>query len=77
MENTGQRLTREGIGCWHPVFPARSDDVSMMTSVAMKFLEFTVANPPPQPILTVFKQQYEQGAFLGNHKVASEVPGDL
>ncbi len=59
------------------MFPARSDDVSMMACVAVKFLESTVANPPLQPTLTIFEQQYEQGAFLGINKITSEVPGDL
>lgn len=32
-------LPREGIGCWHPLFPARVDDVWMMSSACIKLIE--------------------------------------
>ncbi|WP_439554705.1 ThiF family adenylyltransferase [Dyadobacter sp.] len=32
-------LPREGIGCWHPLFPARVDDVWMMSTAAIKLIE--------------------------------------
>lgn len=60
-----QELPREGIGCWHPVFPARFDDITMMATHAVKCLEAGVATPQEQPTLTVFKQQYEDGILVG------------
>ncbi|HSH80373.1 MAG TPA: ThiF family adenylyltransferase [Herpetosiphonaceae bacterium] len=60
-----QELPREGVGCWHPVFPARFDDITMMAAQAVKCLEASVAAPPEQPALTVFKQHYEDGMFVG------------
>jgi hypothetical protein len=75
-EYADQRLPREGIGCWHPIFPARIDDVAMMATVALKYLESTVANPPALPALTVFEQQYEREQFVGVREVASEVPSE-
>ncbi|MCY1040636.1 ThiF family adenylyltransferase [Corallococcus sp. bb12-1] len=31
-------LPREGIGCWHPVFPARADDVMLAAAITVKAL---------------------------------------
>lgn len=67
-----EQLPREGIACWHPVFPARFDDVAMMASAAMKYLESLMARPPLVSTLTVFEQQYEQDTFVGVRKVATE-----
>ncbi len=69
-----QELPREGIGCWHPVFPARADDVWMMASLATKQLERVAASPLPKPELTVFEQHMdEDGLFSGVRRVAVEV----
>jgi hypothetical protein len=43
-ENEAKRLAdmelpREGLGCFHPVFPARWDDVMLLASCAFKFIE--------------------------------------
>lgn len=35
----------EGIGCWHPVFPARADDVQLWAAVATKFICRVVSAP--------------------------------
>jgi len=75
-EYADQALPREGIGCWHPIFPARIDDVTLMASISLKYLESTVVNPPALPTLTVFGQQYERELFVGVREVASEVPGE-
>jgi hypothetical protein len=69
QEYEGQQLPREGIGCWHPVFPARIDDVWMMASIAVKHIESSSAAPPEKPKLAVFEQLYENGIFVGVHKV--------
>ncbi|MDP9310778.1 MAG: ThiF family adenylyltransferase [Chloroflexota bacterium] len=60
-----QELPREGVGCWHPVFPARFDDIAMMAGHAVKWLEEREALPPAQPSLTVYRQQHEAGLFVG------------
>lgn len=41
-ENDGRQLPREGIGCWHPVFPARVDDVWSLAAVAIRLIEEVV-----------------------------------
>lgn len=72
QEYEGQQLPRAGIGCWHPVFPARVDDVWMMASVAVKHLETLIVSPPRKPHLAVFEQVYENGNFCGVHCVCSQ-----
>ncbi|MBD2212923.1 ThiF family adenylyltransferase [Nostoc linckia FACHB-104] len=68
-EYEGQQLPREGIGCWHPVFPARIDDVWMMASIAVKHIESSSASLPEKPHLSVFEQLYKNGTFVGVHQV--------
>lgn len=58
-------LPREGAGCWHPVFPARIDDVWMMATAAVKILESATGSRLHDPLLTVFERYEEEGAFGG------------
>ncbi|HHI2555175.1 TPA: ThiF family adenylyltransferase [Klebsiella aerogenes] len=44
----------EGIGCWHPVFPARTDDVQLWAAVGTKFICRVVS--APGRIYEYFKQ---------------------
>ena len=62
-------LPREGVGCWHPVFPARIDSVWMMAATAVKLLEEASATPPSKPQLIVFEQQEEGGSHGGIRRV--------
>lgn len=59
----GAELPREGAGCWHPLFPARIDDVWPMVAAAIKVLESAVSEPPTEPKLSVFERLEEGGAF--------------
>ena len=62
-------LPREGVGCWHPVFPARIDDVWLFVATAMKEIE-RVVRDNPEPALTVFEQTAdEDGSFTGIRRV--------
>jgi hypothetical protein len=58
-------LPREGAGCWHPVFPARIDDVWMMATAAVKVLESAADSRPHGPYLTVFERYDDGGTFSG------------
>jgi len=58
-------LPREGIGCWHPVFPARIDDVSLLASVAIKNIEPLLLMPPEKPVFMVFEQKIKEDIFSG------------
>ncbi|QSX23903.1 ThiF family adenylyltransferase [Priestia megaterium] len=55
---------REGLGCWHPLFPARVDDVWMMAAAAVKKLE-RVYQEPNVSVLSVYEQQIIDGTFEG------------
>ncbi|WP_009631119.1 ThiF family adenylyltransferase [Synechocystis sp. PCC 7509] len=73
QEYDDQELPREGIGCWHPVFPARADDIWMMASTAVKHIESLLKSPIKSPDLAVFEQVYENSSFVGIHQVYTEV----
>ena len=64
-ENSGTELPWEGIGCWHPLFPARVDDIWMMASAAIKTMEANLESPAGEPVLSVIEQVIEDGRFTG------------
>ena len=64
-ENSGIELPWEGIGCWHPLFPARIDDVWMMASAAIKTIEGSLESLAEEPVLSVIEQTLEDGRFTG------------
>jgi molybdopterin/thiamine biosynthesis adenylyltransferase len=66
-------LPREGAGCWHPVFPARIDDVWLMAAAAVKELESAITTPSPEPRLIVF-ERYEEGGLFGGVRYADILP---
>jgi len=63
-EQPGEEFPREGVGCWHPVFPARVDDIWMLASIAVKNIETATIVPMERPQLAVFEQHYEQNEFV-------------
>jgi hypothetical protein len=69
VENEGQELPREGVGCWNPVFPARAEDVWMMAAIAVKDLEHSVVSGLSEPSLRVYEQTYRDGNFTGVQQV--------
>ena len=72
-ENADKKLPREGIGCWHPVFWARADDIWLMASAAVKYLERSALSSLVEPQLVVFEQDTDaNGDFSGVHKVSIE-----
>ncbi len=58
-----------GVGCWHPVFPARADDMWLMASVASKALVDTIEQRTEYNQLMVFEQQIENYQFIGVKRV--------
>ena len=64
-ENSGTELPWEGIGCWHPLFPARVDDIWMMASAAIKIIEANLESLAGEPVLSVIEQINEDGRFAG------------
>ncbi len=64
-EYEGAKLPRDGIGCWHPTFPARVDDIDLHCAMAIKMLVADVLNPPASPILRVLEQTEANGLPTG------------
>lgn len=50
-------LPRDGIGCWHPTFPARSDDVWMAASIAVKNIEKYICEGQTKLVSLIYAQQ--------------------
>jgi hypothetical protein len=67
-ERGNEELPREGIGCFHPVFPASAVDIHLMVATALKptasRTTFTA-----DPSFQVFEQIIEDGEYLGVRKV--------
>lgn len=68
-EYGGEHLPREGVGCWHPVFPARADDLWAMASIASKQIEEIMADEHSHSGLRVFQQVSEGDQFQGLRRV--------
>ena len=48
-------LPQEDIGCWHPIFPARSDDIWFLSSLAVKEIEDLLRASPNHAELRFIK----------------------
>jgi hypothetical protein len=68
----GVELPRGSIGCWHPVFPARIDDIWMLAAVVLKQLEDAIGPEQTAEGLIVFEQNYEDGRFAGIRRAELE-----
>jgi len=69
-ENKGFKLPREGIGCWSPVFPARSDDIWLMSSIATKCIDVWASISPHSPCMRIYEQELIDGLPFGVKLVA-------
>lgn len=63
---------RDGIGCWSPIFPARIDDVWMMSSIVIKNVEKFINTPSTDSILMVYEQKWNEDNFCGIELVSQE-----
>lgn len=61
----GPEFPREGIGCWHPVFPARADDIWLLAAVAVKALVPFLEQDIPEILFKVYEQVEDGGDFSG------------
>jgi hypothetical protein len=73
QEFSGQAYPWAGIGCWHPVFPARADDIWLLTSLALKSIESTLKIPSLRTQLAVFETESDDSGFIGVRLVAREL----
>ncbi len=55
----------EGIGCWHPLFPSRLDDIEMLSSAAIKVIESSLSTGLSQSFSIVEKQYDVRHSFSG------------
>lgn len=67
-ERGNEELPREGIGCWHPVFPASAVDVHLMVAIALKAIA-TDFGSAPNPNFQVFEQVVKDSAVVGVQRV--------
>jgi molybdopterin/thiamine biosynthesis adenylyltransferase len=67
-------LPREGIGCWHPVFPARSDDIWLLAATAVKHMENVLRDREKYntPSLIIYNQISESDSFTGITRIGYE-----
>jgi hypothetical protein len=66
VEEQGETpLPREGVGCWHPVFPARADDVWLAAALVTKDLESWAGSGFLDRGLVVYEQDFGGGTFSG------------
>ena len=58
-------MPRNGIGCWHPTFPARSDDVWLAAATAVKAIENYIITESEKTLSIVYEQKGNNGLFEG------------
>jgi len=62
----GEVRPMEGVGCWHPVFPARVDEIWLMASAAVGLLNDEWPVPDGAAALHVFERSTDpRGRFAG------------
>lgn len=69
QEYKNMKLPWAGVGCWHPVFPARCDDVWLLASVSVKYLDSIFEADLIHDSLAVFEQIYHDNKFRGVQQV--------
>ncbi|ALS78774.1 hypothetical protein AUO94_08945 [Planococcus kocurii] len=65
-------LPREGLGCWHPLFPARADDVWILAATAIKKFE-SIYGERESSTFSVYEQENSDGNFKGINLIHNEV----
>lgn len=60
-----EELPRDGIGCWHPVFPARADDMWGAASATVKALELFISQSTSNSLYMVYESNIVNGMFYG------------
>lgn len=60
-----RELPRDGIGCWHPLFPARSDDMWLAACNTVKALEAFVDGAAEKEMSIIYEAQDTGKLFAG------------
>lgn len=58
-------LPRNGIGCWHPTFPGRSDDIWLAASTSVKAIESYILSKSEKTLSLIYEQKNKNGIFEG------------
>lgn len=65
-------LPREGIGCWHPVFPAKMYEITLMASIVINYIENFINNEDLSEDFTAYETIYRDKELVGVEKVSDE-----
>ncbi|MCS6105072.1 ThiF family adenylyltransferase [Clostridium botulinum] len=65
-------LPREGIGCWHPVFPAKANEIALMASISINYIEEVIKMNSFNDNFRVYETIYNNGVFSGINSVGTE-----
>ena len=57
-------LLWEGVGCWHPVFPAMAYDVQLVASFAMDVINRLLEQDNKENRYCIYKKQYDQDGVI-------------
>lgn len=68
-------LPRNGIGCWHPTFPGRSDDVWLAAAVSVKVIENYIITKSEKTLSLVYEQRESNKIFEGYEMVDKREDG--
>jgi len=68
-ENKGIDLPQEGVGCWHPLFPAKLSDIWLMSSISVKLFEYDWLHQPCKGVFRVFEQNIEENTSVTVKKI--------
>jgi len=60
-----EAMPREGIGCWHPVFPARYDDLLLLLNAVIREIERRIEELTALKFVVIEKQVDASGNFVG------------
>lgn len=63
-DHGGRLLPHEGPGCWHPLFPARSDEISMHAAAVVSELERAMGDESRTWSLRVFERRVDGDGAL-------------
>ncbi len=62
---------RDGIGCWHPAFPARMDDIIMGAAISVKTLEHFIEEDNRSSVVLVYSKK--QDGFCSTFHIVEEL----
>ncbi|AWW28445.1 MULTISPECIES: ThiF family adenylyltransferase [unclassified Acetobacterium] len=68
-------LPRNGIGCWNPTFPGRSDDVWLAAATSVKAIENYFTSKSKENLSLVYEQKDNSGIFEGYQLVEKREDG--